>query len=236
MTAVEVDRSALERARAQVLRAVSEDPKLPVLGCVLFESDETTLRLVATDKVRLVLTEVPIGRGDVLRALVTAADLEAVRLAGQVVALSTAGGSLVLASDAGESRLPLAPGEFPDYRRILGEITGDESASTVLVDRDLLRGAIEDLPDDEPLQVRVVAGAIELGELVPVRVPVVHDGPDLVLFVDPRLLHDAVTSAVGSRLALDVTEPLRPIVIRAADDEAFTAVLMPLQVGRRRRR
>jgi hypothetical protein len=73
--------------------------------------------------------------------------------------------------------VPAEPGQFPDYAPFLA---ADARARTLVVERDALVSAIEDLPDDEPMQVRFAEGRLEVGDVVPVVLPASYDGMQLL--------------------------------------------------------
>lgn len=247
MTAtVRVDAATFVRAREQVLRAVSRDEDAPaVVRCVLFEVDPTGgggLRLVATDKARLAVSDVPAVaavEGGHVTALVAAAALEGVVVDGEAgevtIAVSAAGVSFAAGAGPGDGdgdgapvEVAAEPGEFPDYAKFLA---ADARAQVLIVERDTLVSAIEDLPDDEPMQVRFGDDRLELGDVVPVVLPASYDGEVVRLFLDPTFLHDAAVSARGPQLAIEVSDPVSPVVVRGIDDGSFTTLVMPMRSG-----
>lgn len=71
---------------------------------------------------------------------------------------------------------------------------------------------------------------------MPARVEADYDGAGLALHIDAVLLHDAVVSTAGPHVVIEAADPLGPVVIRSATPDSFSCVVMPLQVGRTRRR
>ena len=237
MTAMKVEAGGFTRALDAALRAVSTDPAAEaVFRCLLFEAGAGRLRVVSTDKRRLAVSEIEAGADGAAgtgAALVDGAAFRALDLPRE--------GSIDLRLDDDAVRISIGghvhtfdtvAGTYPDYHAFLA---GDPAAYPIVVDRAALLSAIEDQPDDEPLLVRATPGAVELGQLVPVRVEAEYNGEALALHIDAVVLHDAVESTAGPRVVVEAGHPLRPVVIRSAVPDAFTGVVMPLQVGRRGR-
>jgi DNA polymerase III sliding clamp (beta) subunit (PCNA family) len=241
MTAVKADAGSFTRALDAALRAVSTDPAAEaVFRCLLFEVGEGRLRVVGTDKRRLAVSEIE-AEAEVegedatgtTTALVEGAAFRALDLPRKgSVDLRLDDAAVRISIGGHVHTLDVVAGTYPDYHVFLA---GDPAARPIVVDRAALLSAIEDQPDDEPLLVRVKPGAVELGQLVPVRVEADYDGEALALHIDAVVLHDAVESTAGPRVVVEAVHPLRPIVIRSAEPDAFTGVVMPLQVGRRGR-
>lgn len=238
MTAMKVDAARFTRALDSALRAVSADPAADaVLRCLLLEAGEGRLRIVSTDKRRMAVNDIEaegaLGTGTGV-VLVDSAALRILALPEE--------GPLDIELDDGAVRISIGgqvhsldtvAGTYPDYHVFLA---GSPLTQRIVVDRATLLSAVEDQPDDEPLLVRAMPGAIELGQLVPVRVEADYDGEAMALHIDAVLLHDALESAEGPQVVIDVVDPLSPVVIHSAASDAFTGVVMPLQVRRGRRR
>jgi DNA polymerase III sliding clamp (beta) subunit (PCNA family) len=230
MERVTVDGVDLARAVQHAVRAVSRDPKLPVLGCVRFEASGGTLRLVATDRLRLAVSDLPVTAGDDVSftALVDGTALldAGIEVVDDLVTVGLDDGSLVIGSRA----LPMTSGDYPDYEPFLA---GDPDARVLTVDRAALLGAIEDLDDHEPLPFRFTAGGLHLGER---RLRADYDGPDVAFVLNPVFAHDAAEATAGPNIAIEATSPMRPVVFRSADPDISIAVVMPIRIAEPRRR
>lgn len=240
MSTVTIAAKDCRRALEQVLRAASTDPEGGVLRGVLIEASDASLRFVATDKHRLVVSEVPIvdGAGARFNAVVDADTLAELRddPADDDVVLSVdrRGASVSIGDRSVE--VALLRGDFPDYRALLRQITGDADDVPLIADQAEVVDALEELPDDEPLRVQLKPGALEFGQLVPIVVDANYDGPAASLFVEPTYLHDAVVAAAGPRLAIEAADAKSPIVVRSPGDHSYLAVVMPTVVGTSRSR
>ena len=240
MPTITIAAEDFRRALDQVLRAASTDPKGGVLRGVLVEASDASLRLVATDKVRLVVSELPIvsGAGPNFSAVLDATALADHRD-------RTADGDVVLSVDARRASVSIGDrsvevgvlaGDFPDYRALLRQITGDASDVSLIADQSTVVDALEELPEDEPLRVQLKADALEFGQLVPIVVDATYAGATASLFVEPTYLHDAVVAAPGPDLAIEAVDETSPIVVRTPADSSYLAVVMPVRVSTPRSR
>ncbi|MEV8326543.1 MerR family transcriptional regulator [Kitasatospora sp. NPDC056731] len=224
--------------------AVGGDPETPALAGVLFEPDGPVLRLVATDRYRMALAEVPAttaparpGGGtivptalvDALRALLGAADAEA------EVAL-TLGGGLVRAETGGH-RIEGAALDFdyPDHRvltRLEPEHRIDLSAAE-------LRGAVETgatrtLPSG-PNGADCAVTVLTLTADGRLAVAGAESGPgsapgDLRVAVNRDFLLDALRVGRPEQLVLELGGPIAPLAIRTPGREGTFSLLMPVRV------
>jgi DNA polymerase III sliding clamp (beta) subunit (PCNA family) len=231
MSRVMVAADAFAGAVEQVLRAVSRDPKQPVLQCVLIEAGDGSLRLVSTDRLRLVVCELPVldGAAASFRALVPAGALESIDgdQHGTVTAgVDGAGASLELQLGGQTHTLALDRSEFPNYEKFL---VADPEAHPLVVDRAALISAIEGLPDGEPLPFRFTEGGLELGDPVAIRLPAVYRGAGISFVLNPAFAHDAAQSAAGPELAIEAASAVSPVVIRSAGDDTYTGIVMPIR-------
>lgn len=123
-TRITVDAAELAAALDAVRFAVGSDPELPVLAGVLFDIDGQVLRLVATDRYRMALSETPVTRleGEPAGALVPTALADGIRalLAGAERAeLVLEDGRIVLTADAHRIEGAALDHDYPDYRRLV---------------------------------------------------------------------------------------------------------------------
>ncbi|MFF8771300.1 MerR family transcriptional regulator [Kitasatospora sp. NPDC015120] len=126
---------ALAEALDAVRFAVGGDPGLPVLSGVLFDLDGGLLRLVATDRYRMALAEVPVGipagapaaeapaDGVPVAAIVPAALADALRAllgAGAgAVELALGGGAVRIEVDGHRIEGAALDHDYPDYRALI---------------------------------------------------------------------------------------------------------------------
>lgn len=240
MSTVTIAAEEFRRALHQVLPAASTDPKGGVLRGVLVEASEGSLRLVATDKHRLVVCDLPVVEGTDANfsAVLDATALADLRdeAAGAAVVLSVEG-RRASASVGGHSvKVAVLAGDFPDHRALLNQVTGGAADVRLIADQRAVVDALEEVPDDEPLRVQLRADALEFGQLVPIVVGATYNGPPASLFVEPIYLHDAVVAAPGPVLAIEAVDETSPIVLSTPGDNSYLALVMPVRVGTPRSR
>ena len=235
-----LDAEALAAAVDAVRFAVSTDPELPMLGGICFDVDpeERALRLVATDRYRLALAQVPLADGTspaAKQVLVPAALVDAVR------ALLGSGGEAVLTLD--HDRISLVAGgsqaggalldhDFPDYRRL----TRLSPGRIVPVNVPALRAALATADvhnrrreqDGRDFDIAVLAVSPE-GALTVVNR---HDRPAEHFAVNREFLLDALAATARDQLVLELGGPVAPLAVRFPDgaEAGCFSLLMPVRL------
>jgi DNA polymerase-3 subunit beta len=224
----------LLRALAAVAGAASRDDALPMFSGVRVRSTGDTLRLVATDRYRLAVAELP------WRPMVP--DLDVLipgQLAAEIARQAAGASELALHADADRAAVAWPDAElgtallatpFPDEHRHLGT-SGD---ATLEVDADTLLGAVRrvglyadgrgavglDLGEGE---VRVRAGGDDLGEAdESVKATVTGQ---VTQHYRVRYLVDALRVFAGQRIAVEIKTGLRSTVLTAAEPDRDGLVL-----------
>ena len=239
-----LDAEALAAAVDTVRFAVSTDPELPMLGGVCFDVDpeERALRLVATDRYRLALAQLPLDGGTTPAAkqvLVPSALVDAVR------ALLGSGGEAVLTLD--QDRFSLEAGgsqaggsvldhDFPDYRRL----TRLSPGRRIPVDVSVLRAALASAEvhsghrdqDGSDFDIAVLGVSAEGALTVASR----DDHPAEHFAVNREFLLDALAVPARDQLVLELGGPVAPLAIRLPDGEdgredgRSLSLLMPVRL------
>ncbi|MFC1443454.1 MerR family transcriptional regulator [Streptacidiphilus sp. N1-10] len=239
-----LEAEALAAALDTVRFAVSTDPELPMLGGVCFDVDpeDRTLRLVATDRYRLALSQLPLDARSApvaRQVLVPAALVDAVR------ALLGSGGEAVLTLDL--DRISLEAGgsqaggsvlehDFPDYRRLVRLAPGRR----VPVDVPALRAALATAEvhggrrdqDGGDFDIAVL-GVSPDGALTVVGR---EDRPADHFAVNREFLLDALAVTARDQLVLELGGPVAPLAIRLPDaedgreDGRSLSLLMPVRL------
>jgi DNA polymerase III sliding clamp (beta) subunit (PCNA family) len=242
MTVLTMPASRFVDAVTEVRYAASIDSELPMLCGILLDLDanQTTLRLVATDRFRLAVSTavpdsvagesiavlLPTGLIDsVLTRLAELADLTAplsVRLSSERVIFGVSGAEI-----AGEA----LPHEFPDYQRLVrlpapsrrvtvsaAELHREVSQAptrTMTRDRDGAQYQVSTLVLDR-------AGALQVG-------PARTDPDALAVGVNREFLLQALAVGQG-QLTLELDGPIGPLAIRDADADGSFSILMPVRL------
>lgn len=146
----------LARTIDAVRFAVSNDPELPALAGVLLEVEGAVLRLVATDRYRLAVSEAAARdtTGPDVSVVVRAAVVDEVRAllsADSNVTITLDGAGITVRTQQREVHGELLDEVFPDYRRVLRDGSDrehgrDGAARRVMVDVTSLRATLADGP------------------------------------------------------------------------------------------
>jgi DNA polymerase III sliding clamp (beta) subunit (PCNA family) len=230
MDQVTVAADRLVAALRQVLPAASRNRKDRVLQSVLFQQcDGSLLHIVATDRHRLAVAEIPIHNGSgsgEFRALVAHSELEDFDPgASSTVTMRADGASLQIESAGATTTFDHVPGEFPDYQRFLAV---DPDATALVVDRAALVDAIEELADDEPMRFVGSSGGLEVGDSPPIHLPAQHRGEQVTFLMNPDFAHDALVGAAGPQVVIEATGPRSPVMIRSEGGASYVAIVMPV--------
>jgi len=240
--AVPADR--LVAAVERVARAASRDETRPVLTGVLLRLGPDGMTMVATDSYRLALRRASLEAGptEPQEAVVPARALqEAARLATQTRAEAV---EIVLGESqalfrVGPARLTsrLIDGQFPDYRQLVPDAFDHD----VVFDRGELLGVLTRIgvlaQRSVPLRLAFAQGEVtvsavseQLGEGRE-SIPVPFSGEPLEIGFNAEFLRDGVDAIDGDEVRLGLISPLRPGLLRGADEEGFRYLLMPIRLN-----
>lgn len=241
--AITVEAGPLSEALRGVTPAASRDDARPILTGVLLTARGDGLRLVATDSYRLAVRDlegvsmlsegqhVLVGAkalGEVQR-LLTDGQME-VRLSDQEVRFS---------GTKGEITARLIDGEFPNYEQLIPS----DYPNRLTISRDVLSDAVRRMQlvgqgrDSSPVklsmstdEVTLSSTAQEVGEAQE-SVDAKYEGSDLTVAFNAQFLLDGVQALSGSEVVLEALNPLKPVTLRAADQDDFLYLLMPVRVS-----
>lgn len=220
MTSIRTTTTALLEALRTVRVAVGTDPELPMLTGVLLDADAETVRLAATDRYRLAVSEIegaeldgpavsvllPVGLVDELLTAPVGGPAT-VRVEGDGVVVDTEGGSV---------RGRRLDDEFPDYRRVLRAGSRHRLDVDVATLRaDLAAAPTRTVPTgpDGPEQTATVltVGGIEMG-------------------VNREFLLEALDAGGAGQLVLELDGPLAPLALRDPRRPGDVHLLMPIRL------
>jgi DNA polymerase-3 subunit beta len=229
-------------ALRQVVRAASSDDARPVLTGVLMSSEESGLRLVATDSYRLAVRDLPgttvLREGQ--KVLVPSRALaELQRLVEGEGELTLRLGEHDATFEVGEVRLTtrLIEGEFPNYRQLIPA----SYPNRLIVGREALLDALRRvklLVRDQTTPVRIALRAegiqltvvsTEVGQAVE-DVDAKYEGAEMTVAFNPGYLIDGVEAVPGDEVLLETVDALRPAILRATEGSDYLYLLMPVRV------
>jgi DNA polymerase III subunit beta len=245
-----VERGHLRDAIRQTLFATSSDETRAILTGVLVVFQGDSLRLVATDTHRLAVRDLPVKTGSgAASAIVPARAMSELQ---RIIGTEDGDVSVTLshnqiqfkAVDArGETTLisRLIDGQFPNYERVIPT----QATRTLTMEREPLisairRAAIVARENSN----RVVLRSTEDGDRLTLtaesgnvgnayeEIEVALDGEEgpVEIAFNAKYLADVLGVLDGQGLRLELTEPLRPGVIKPVGDQDYLCVLMPMQV------
>ncbi|MDQ4024555.1 MAG: DNA polymerase III subunit beta [Actinomycetota bacterium] len=248
---VEVDASLLATALSQVVRSASGDESRQVLTGVLWEIESGNLTLAATDSYRLGVRSLKVDGGPAeLRKVI----LPARALHELARALQGGGGSVRATvkenlvafaipaagegSGGGESVIGsrFIEGEFPNYRQLIPQgypnaLTVEREALLEVTKRVGLL-AQNNLPVKLQLgtELEVSAHTPDVGEGQEV-IDAEYQGEPLVIAFNPQFLHDGASAIQAERIVVEVSDGLKPAILRGENDEDYTYLLMPVRLS-----
>ena len=226
-----------------VLFAVSTDETRAILTGVLVNFDGGTLKMVATDTHRLAVRTAKVEGGDgSATAIIPARAMnEVLRLADDEdpVSVSLAQGQARFEVGNTTMVTRLIEGTFPNYERVI-PTTHDRKLTleTGEFQRAVRRAAIV-ARDNANRVVLETEGAqlvisSESGTVGSAReeIEVAREGDDIQIAFNAKYLQDVLGVVETEGVVLELTEPLRPGILRPIGDNAddYLCVLMPMQV------
>jgi DNA polymerase III subunit beta len=227
----------------KVGRAASRDETRPILTGVLVKMGGGTLKMVATDSYRLSVKETPIEGGpkDELEAIVPVKALSEVqRLAGALdeAAIKVAITENQALFEIGDVWIAtrLIDGQFPNYRQLLPESFDHtvemKCEELISVARRVSLLAQKNTPlrlqfTEGKLTIRAVTQDVGQAEE---ELDVPFSGEPFEIGFNPAFLIDGLDSVDGDQVSLQFISPLRPGLLRGADEGSFY-LIMPIRLN-----
>jgi DNA polymerase III subunit beta len=227
-------------ALRQVVRAASNDEARPILTGVLLTAEGDGLRLVATDSYRLAVRDLPgtSGLGPDQRVLVPAKALsELQRLLPTDGDLTLRLGERDATFDIAGTRVTtrLIEGEFPNYRQLIPPT----QPNTLTVQREPLLEALRRVKifarDTHPVRLQLSSASLALvgsqdegkaSEDIDAR----YEGEEMTVAFNAEYLTSGVEAATAEEITLELSNPVKPAILRAAGQSEFLYLLMPVRV------
>jgi DNA polymerase-3 subunit beta len=243
MPACAINNVEFLRAAREVVKAASKDESKPVLTGVLVEITSDSLRMVATDSYRLAVCETKIegGPANEIKIIVPARSLRELNrvVAGKEsgkVAISLTENQVVFRSDNVDMISRLIDGDFPNYKQIIPE--GYEKV--IKLNKNNAIGSIKRAAimaqNNSPIkmtasnkQVVLAANTQDVGEAVE-KMEADYSGDEIKIAFNPEYLLDGITSIESEDVALEITDPLKPAMIKPVGDSGFQYLIMPVRL------
>lgn len=228
-------------ALRQVTRAASGDDARAVLTGVLIASEDTGVKMVATDSYRLAVRDLP--QSSMLEAgqkvLVPSKALkELERILGGAESLEVRLGTREAVFEAGSTRLTtrLIEGEYPNYRNLLPP----SYPNVLTVGRDDLLDALRRVKilaqDSTPVRLGLGGDTVTLTAITTdvgnasEQVDASYEGTEMVIAFNPEYLASGIDAVEGDEVTLSVLDPMKPAVLRGVGHDDYLYLLMPVRV------
>lgn len=228
----------------KTLFAVSSDQTRYALTGVLLQAHNHNLNMVATDGHRLALVRMPRPETSgtaVIEALIPKkAMVEAVKIARDEageVRIRLADNQIILQEDATTLVARLIDGQFPNYDQVVPSFTPNQ----INISKDVLHGALRrtsaimgerTTPTEFDFQAgRLLISCVnmDLGEAHE-EVEIAYTGDGVKIGFNARYILDFLSAVDSELVTLHLTDPLSPAVFRAAGDDRYSCVIMPMRI------
>jgi len=242
--ACKVESAGLSRVIREVVKAASRDEAKPILSGVLTEIDDKSLKMVATDSYRLAICEEKIGSGpeEPIRVIIPSRCLKEV---GRIISAISSEETLINLTDnqiifrLGETEVVcrLIEGEYPHYQQLLPE----NCEKKIRLNKERVIGAARRVSllaqDNTPIKLTfgnnllvMSASTQDVGEATE-RLDVEYPEEEVKIAFNPGYFVDGVASIDGDELFLEMTDPLKPAVMRPTKGEDFLYLVMPVRIS-----
>ena len=228
----------------KTLFAVSSDQTRYALTGVLVQVLASEVRMVATDGHRLALVRIPRpadkGTGTLEALVPKKAMVEAMKITrddGSDVRIWLADNQLLLEQEVSTLVARLIDGQFPNYDQVIPA----PSPSKIRIGTEALRGALRrtsaimgertTATEFEFRSGRVVVSCVnmDLGEAHE-ELEATYDGEGFKVGFNARYILEFLAAIDSAELSLSIADPLSPALFRAAEDEAYGCVIMPMRI------
>lgn len=234
---IQIDGDELVRAIAQVSVAASNDDARPILTGVLFEPNEGTLRLVATDSYRLAVRDLP-GVEPGGSGLVPVRGLRELgrTIGAEKVSVNVGEREASFASERGSLTVRLIEGAFPNYRQLIPETYNNRLTVAKTAILDAVDRASLVAEDHIPVRMEMSDGGVDISVTrqevggTAERVEGEYSGEKLTIAFNPRYLSDGVSAIEDDEIVVEVLDGLKPGILRGANSPEFLYLLMPVRL------
>jgi DNA polymerase-3 subunit beta len=241
-----VSQRDLRRALGEVTFAAAADETRPILTGVLTKFDGEMLTLAAADNYRIAVKSLDLLDAVEETSVVIPARsyTELMRVLGDTddpvdIILAQAKSQVVFKVETTEVVSRLIDGQFPNYQSVLPT----SHATRALVDRDELLKAVRLTAliasssanvvrlgfgeEDHPGAISVNAKA-DIGD-ADAQVEAQLEGDPVTIAFNARYMVEALQNMEAEQLALELSGPLAPGVLKPVDDPAYVHVIMPVR-------
>jgi DNA polymerase-3 subunit beta len=226
----------------QVGKAVSTDETRPVLTGILVTVEQGKMRMVATDSYRLAIREVDVEdhEGEAVNVLVPARTLEELAKiipdTEEQVTLGLRENQAVFSTGETTFVSRLIEGQFPNYQQLLPA----NYETRIVAQKEELMAAAKRVAlfaqHSAPVRLlfedgtaRLTAASQELGGASE-EIEVEQEGATIEIALNAQFLIDGLATMSGETVAIELTTPLKPGLIRSVEQEHLY-LIMPVRIS-----
>jgi DNA polymerase III subunit beta len=241
---IKLPADALADTVDRVALAASRDEVRPILTGVLVTAEERTLTMVATDSYRLSVkhTELESPVASELEANVPA---RALRELSRVIA-SEGPNEVEIAMPRNQAIFRAAgvtlssrliEGQFPSWRQLIPESFEHEVRLPREEFLEITRRISQLAQRNAPLRLAFAEGELTVAAETPdvgdasEAMPAPYSGEPLEIAFNPQFLIDGADSVGSEEVALQLSSPLRPGLLRPVDGDDFSYLVMPIRLN-----
>lgn len=246
---VVVEGKILHESVKCVIRATSRDETRPILTGVLMTIEQENLRLVATDSYRLAIKNIAVSlssddkkgwEGDIFEVVVPGRALDDVmKMASNDARIRISVSDNQIAFTVGETVYVSRKieGVFPSYKRLIPE----EIKSTVELEVSALMDSTRRVSlmakNQAPLRVSMngenkaitlAASTQDIGDAQEI-LPADLTGEDVEVAFNHTFLADGLSVLSAQRVRIEVSNPMKPALVKGVGDESFLYLIMPVR-------
>lgn len=227
-----------------VARAASRDEVRPILTGVLVQAEGTRLTMVATDSYRLSVKHATL-EGPIEQTLEANVPARALRELARMISAEGAdeveiamSRNQALFRTAGvtlSSRL--IEGQFPSWRQLIPETFEHEVRLPRTEFLEITRRISQLAQRNAPLRLAFAEGELTVAAETPdigdaaESMPAPYSGEPLEIAFNPQFLVEGVESVGSEEVALQLSSPLRPGLLRPVDGDDFSYLVMPIRLN-----
>ena len=227
-----------------VARAASRDEVRPILTGVLVQTEGSKLTMVATDSYRLSVKHTAL-EADISQPLDANVPARALRELARIVAAQGADeveialprnqivfrvGGTVLSSR-------LIEGQFPSWRQLIPESFEHDVRLPREEFLEIARRISQLAQRNAPLRLAFEEGQLTVAAETPdigdasEAMPAPYSGDPLEIAFNPQFLVEGVESVDTEQVAIQLSSPLRPGLLRPVDGDEFSYLVMPIRLN-----
>ena len=227
-----------------VARAASRDEVRPILTGVLLQAEGSALTMVATDSYRLSVKhtelEAPVGadaRGERPGPRSARAGADHLPAAAEEVEIALPRNQAVFSAAGIVLSSRLIEGQFPSWRQLIPESFEHDVRLPREELLEITRRISQLAQRNAPLRLAFAEGELTVAAETPdigdasEGMPAPYSGEPLEIAFNPQFLVEGIESVATEQVAMQLSSPLRPGLLRPVDGDDFSYLVMPIRLN-----